>query len=298
MGKNKSNYKFDSVDIFAYIWNKRLSLLIVTLAAAVIAAIVSFMITPKYKSSVVLFPASTYSISKTLLSQSIYGNQDNLKFGDEEEGEQLMQVLYSEEIRNKVIRDYNLVKHYKIDTTAKYWKSKLYTAFAGNVKFKRTEYMSIVIEVLDESPDTAAFIANAIVNQIDTVYSRMQSERANKSLTIVEKEYKAMEKELGYLQDSLTSLRKNNSVATDALVNLIKSETKRLSAIKENYLEAKVDAENIVPHKFILDMAYKADKKASPKRMLIVLVSSLSAFFVALLLMIIRDSIVSRAVKE
>jgi uncharacterized protein involved in exopolysaccharide biosynthesis len=269
-----------------------------------------------------------------MLSDNIYSQDDNLKFGAEQESEQLMQVLNADEIRAKIIHIFKLAKHYKVDTTKRFWKTKLLDEYNSNIKYRRTEYQSIVIEVLDANPDTAAFIANEISNQVDTLITFIQHERAQKALAIVEKEYLDMIKQMGKMQDSLKHIRElgvinyeaqsvafNNAYATAiadgkmqgakqienklkilakyggtyvALRDLLLNETKRLSYIKGKYMEAKVDAEQVIPHKFVIDKAYASDKKAYPKRLLIILISAISTFFVALLLMIINDSIASQ----
>jgi len=278
-----------------------------------------------------MFPASSASISKTLLARNTSPQNDIVRFGTEEEGEQLLQVLNSEEIRGKIIQKFNLAKHYDIDTTSRYWKTNLYQEYKGNISFRRTELMSIIIEVLDTKPDTAAMIANEISNQVDTVMTRIQHERAKQGLAIVEKEYTEMTNQMNRMEDSLKTIRElgvinykaqskafNDAYAKvliqgktqgarlienqlkilakyggnyNSLTDLLLYETQRLSELKGKYMEAKADAEQSIPHKFVVDRAYPSEKKAYPQRMLIVLVSTLSAFFVALLLLIIRDSI-------
>jgi uncharacterized protein involved in exopolysaccharide biosynthesis len=331
MGKHKHRFSFDSTDFISYIWSKRKILIIISIIAAVFSGIVSLLITPKYESSVILFPASSASISQSLLSQNSSAQNDILKFGSEQEGEQLMQVLNSAEIRDKIIHKFNLYKHYKIDTASGYWRTKLYDEYRSNVRFHRTEYMSVIIDVLDTDRDTAAYMANEISNQVDTVMTRIQHDRAQKALAIVEKEYLSMVDQMNQLQDSLKHIRLLGVIdyttqakgyneayanaigsgkmtgakmledklkilakyggAYQALSELLTYETERQSALKGRYMAAKVDAEQAIPHKFVVDKAYKSEKKAYPKRMLIVLISTISAFFVALLLMIFQDSI-------
>jgi uncharacterized protein involved in exopolysaccharide biosynthesis len=331
MGKHKKNLRFDSIDFINYVWAKRILLITISIIAFIISAIVSLTITPKFKSAVVLFPASSASISKSLLSRNTTPQNDIVRFGGEEEGEQLMQVLNSEEIRGKIIQKFNLAHHYKIDTTKGFWRTALFGEYKGNIKFMRTELMSVVIEVLDTKPDTAALIANEISNQVDSVMTRIQHDRAKQGLAIVEKEYNAMVDQMHLMEDSLKKIgelgvvnNKSQSKAFndayakvlvegktqgaklienklkilakyggnyDDLTNLLLYETQRLSELKGKYMEAKVDAEQSIPHKFVVDRAYPSERKAYPKRSLIVLMSTLSAFFVALLLLIIRDSI-------
>lgn len=334
MGKNKHKFNFDSTDFITYVWSKRKTLITVSIIAAIVSMIVSLFITPKFRSTVILFPASSASISKTLLSQNVRAEDDLLKFGTEEEGEQLMQVLNSSEIRDRIIKKFNLAQHYHIDSTSRYWKTKLYGNIEKNVSFHRTEYMSIVIDVLDVSPDTAAYIANEVCNQIDSVMTHIQKARAQKALSIVEKEYQNLVNQVTQIQDTLSrlgelgvlnypeqskaysevyasSLSKGRTEGTKlietklktlakygstsvGLNHLLKAEMKRLSELKGRYMEVKVDAEQTMPHKYIVDQAYKSEKKDSPKRSLIVLISTVSAFFLTLLLLIFRDSLLGK----
>jgi len=331
MGKHKKNLRLDSIDFINYVWSKRKMLITVSIIAFIVSAIVSLTIKPKFKSSVVLFPASSASISKSLLSRNTSQQNDILRFGGEEEGEQLMQVLNSEDIRYKIIQKFNLAHHYRIDTAKNFGRTKLFGEYKNNIKYMRTEFMSVIIEVLDIKPDTAALIANEISNQVDSVMTRIQHERAIKGLAIVEKEYTTMVKQMNLMEDSLRKigdlgvndyksqtkayneayakallsgrsqgtkeiesklkmLAKYGANYTD-LTDLLYNETQRLSELKGKYMEAKVDAEQSIPHKFVVDRAYPSEKKAYPQRTLIVLMSTLSAFLVALLLLIIRDSI-------
>src|SRR4051794_25981718 len=80
----------------------RRPLLIVTLSAIVVSFIFSGpkFITPLYRSSVVLFPTATNSISKALLDGNNSERQDILAFGQEEQVEQMIQMLNSDQIRN------------------------------------------------------------------------------------------------------------------------------------------------------------------------------------------------------
>lgn len=201
---------FDSSNLIVYIYNWRKPLIIVTLVAAVLAMIFSspFFIKPKYKSTVTIFPTTTNSISKTLLPQEFAGrSQDILEFGGEEQAEQLLQILNSDEIRSRIIKEFNLIHHYHIDTNGAYTQTKLYNTFDDNISYRRTEYMSVEINVLDTDPDTAAMIANEISDLLDEVKNRIQKDRAQKGLIIIEKEYQNMKNQVSSYEDSLTTLR-------------------------------------------------------------------------------------------
>lgn len=331
MGKHKNRFEFQSVNFLTFVWAKRSILFKVVVAAAVISIVVSLTIKPRFRSTVILFPSSSASVSKTLLTTNPGANDDILRFGGEEEGEQLMQVLQSSEIRERIIKKFNLSQHYKIDTSGRYWRTQLREKYNGNISYRRTEYMSLIIDVLDTDPEKAALIANEISNQVDSVMNRIQKERAKKAFEIVEKEYKELVSKIALLEDSLRRIRELgvmdyesqvevfNTAYTEALSkgnknaaailqqklatiaqyggayvsirDLLSKETQRLSDLNAKYMEARVDAEQAIPHKFVVDKAYKAEKKAYPKRLLIVLASTISAFFMALVILIILETV-------
>lgn len=210
--KSKQNAEndFSSINLMRFLWMQKTPIIIITAVAAVAAMIFSspFFIPPKYKSTVVLFPTSTNSISKALLTQSQAPKQDVLQFGEEENAEQLLQILNSSLIRDKIITKYNLLKHYDIDEKSSYPRTLLFREFSSNIKFRRTENMAVEISVMDISADTAALIANEISELLDSTKIFMQKERAMKGFNIVEAEYLGLLADMRIKEDSLTFLRK------------------------------------------------------------------------------------------
>lgn len=320
---NTTNFLF-----FLYKWRKHL--LIIGFATAIVSAGLSFLITPKYKSTVVLFPTSTNAISKALLADNFGGKQDIMEFGEEEQTEQLLQILNSNEIRARVIKKFNLMQHYEIEPGSKYKMTRLFQEFNDNISYRRTEFMAVEITVLDKDPQMAADIANYISDQLDSVKNDMQKERAVKAFKIVEQEYKKLISEIKAMEDSLTVLRKlgindyetqseaynvqlaialskNNMQAVRAIEERIKIlgefgsayvslrdelelQKKQLSLIKAKYEEAKVDANEDLPAKFVVERAYKAEKKSKPVRWVIVVVSCISVLLLVILVLIIIEN--------
>jgi uncharacterized protein involved in exopolysaccharide biosynthesis len=200
---------FNSTNFIVFLWHKRVILISLTVAAAILAAVFSapFFITPKFKSTVVLIPTSTNSISKALLGDNQGYKQDLLQFGEEEHAEQLLQILNSSKIRDRVIEKYNLMKHYDIEKDSKYKRTALNKEYKSNIKYRRTENMAVEITVMDANPDTAALIANDIAALLDSLKIGMQKERAYRGYEIVKQEYESMRDDIQYKEDSLTKLR-------------------------------------------------------------------------------------------
>ncbi len=308
-------------------------MVIVTLLAFIASVIFSspWFITPKFKSTVIMFPTSTNSISKSLLSENTSSKQDILQFGEDEQAEQLLQILNSNRIRDRVIRRFNLMDHYDIKPNEKYRYTRLYNEYEDNIKFSRTEYMAVKVDVLDKDPQYAADIANTIADFLDSTKNAMQKERAIMAFRIVENEFLSLKAEVQVMEDSLTQLRilgvydyesqseminmqlaielaKGNKSAIKALEDrlevlakyggpyvsirdALEYEKKQLSLVKAKYEEAKIDATEVLPQKFIVSKAYKAEKKSYPVRWIIVLISTLSAFLLVVLILAVLDSL-------
>ena len=151
--QDNNEFNFNSMDIIRFIFKHKWPIIIVTVVAAIAAIIVSINITEKFKSSVIFFPKTQVSVSNALSMSELINTDDHImNFGDEEATEQLIQALYSEDIRLAIIDKYDLLNHYKIDANGAYPMTKLHQEFSDNIKFRRTEYQAVQIEVMDTDP--------------------------------------------------------------------------------------------------------------------------------------------------
>ena len=128
--------ELNSLNLLQLLYKWRLPLAIITLAAIVAAVIFSspFFIKPKFKSTVIMFPVATNSISKVLISQNSGIKEDILGIGEDEQSEQMLQMLNSNLIRDRIIEKYDLMHHYKISPESKYKYTRLHREYENNVK--------------------------------------------------------------------------------------------------------------------------------------------------------------------
>lgn len=318
--KKNTGYNFNSVDLLIYIWKKRTILAIAGFITAVASIIISLTITPLFQASVIMFPASSASISKELLVQNYAGRQNVHGFGEEEQAEQLLQVLNSEPIRTRIVEKYNLMEHYEIDPEGKYPMTELYEQYRSNINFRLTEFMSVEISVMDKDPELSAAIANDISDLVDTVYNDMKKERANEALRLVDREFKEAERNLELLSDSLNLLSnelsakiKTTGDATNNLIkalsengalyfsmmNMVRNEAQIVAGLSLRHKEARLEAEQDLPYKFVVERAFPPEKKAYPNKSLIVIVSTFAALLLTLIVLIVIDNIKARvAIQE
>jgi uncharacterized protein involved in exopolysaccharide biosynthesis len=254
-----------------------------------------------------------------------------MSFGEDEEAERMLQMLHSNQIKDHIVKKFDLMTHYKIDPASPFPYTRLDNKYKGNVRFRRTEFMSIEIDVLDTDPQMAADIANEIASYVDSTIHNMQMERAREAFNIVEKEYASSQLEIDQISDSLQKIRQlgiidyesqasslnmayasaleqgNNTAASSILKRLntlskyggiyielskkLESEIERLGQLKIKYAASKVNVEQTLPQIFIVDKAVKAERKAVPRRSIIAIVTTLSTFALSLLLLLVIDQI-------
>ncbi|NTV83841.1 MAG: hypothetical protein HGA23_06010 [Bacteroidales bacterium] len=315
--------ELNSLNLLQLLFKWKWPLAIITLAAIIAAVVFSspYFLKPKYKSTVIMFPVATNSISKVLISQNAGIKEDILGIGEEEQAEQMLQLLNSNLIRDRIVTKYNLLEHYNIPQNSKFKYTRLFREYENNIKFRRTEYMAVKITVFDTDPQIAADIANDIAALLDSTKNLMQKERALKAFKIVENEYVALQSEIQTIVDSLQwlgrkgindyerqsevlnlqlaiAISQNNQHAIKlmqqkldtigkyggtflSLKNALEFKTEQLILLKTKYQESKVDAEEFLPQKFVVNSAYKAEKKSYPIRWIILVVTVFIVFFTA-----------------
>lgn len=327
---SNGNY-FDSTSLFEFFWRWRKPLIIIGITSAICSSIVSFLIHERYKSSVIMFPVQSNAIAKALLTDDVSGKQDILQFGEEAQAEQLLQILYSDEIRSRIVDKYKLMQHYRIDPNNKFKNTLLYEKYSENISFKRTEFLSVKIEVLDEDPFIASEIANDIGNLLDSTKTRMQRDRANQAFDIVANEYNRKKAAIALLTDSIKALNllgiydyesqsevtsqqyaialsKGDERAIKRLADQLKIigeygsaymsvrenlyiQREQLNLLKKKFEEAKIDAEAVLTYKFIVNKAFPAERKSYPVRWLIVATSTIVSIVFGILVLILLDNI-------
>ncbi len=206
MNKINQDSTFDSTNLFVFILKKWKIIFAITAVGAIISVIASLVITPKFQSSVILYPATSESLAKSVMRDDM-GAKGALQFGEEEEVEQILQILNSDELKNKIIDKYNLDQHYEIEPDAKYPKTQLKKKYNDNISVERTKFMSVRIEVLDKDPEMAAKVANSISKYADTLMNEIKLKRANIAVTLLTEQYEQEQNTVNEIEDSLKKIR-------------------------------------------------------------------------------------------
>ena len=314
----------NSFDLISFLWSKKSWLISISILAFISSSVVSLIIEEKFESTVTLYPSKTSSIT---FNQNITEDQSVSKFGEDQEAEQMLQILESSSIRSKIINKYDLMSHYEIDLSSKYVNTNLTKTYLENINFKRNKNGAVLIIVLDRSPDTAALIANDISVLFDSIKNAMIHERALTDFEIKKQKLNKIKAEVQSLRDTMTSLSAMGVVTEDAYRALTEGYVnakdaqmkesfkikmnmtekygsvlksfeikagflaKRLANMETSYEQAESDANSNLSHKFIVEKAYPAEKKAYPIRWLIVVLSTFSTLLLGITLILIKNRI-------
>ncbi len=305
---------FANNEILKIIFKRRKEFLIIGISSVILSIILSssFFIAPKFKSEAIIYPVNLNTYSS------------------ESESEQMIQILLSDNIPNTLIKKYNLYKHYRIDTTKKYFHTYVIKELENNVKFTKTEYESIVIEVMDESSIIAFKMVNTIIDAYNDKVREMQREKTKELIDIVGKKLILKRIEIDTLEEKIQRLRVNKSILdyntqvveatkgylrTSVVPTNVEGSTKILNNLKiygseflrlqialdrannlyttldEQLWKLQIEYDKKLTYAHIISKPTLPDKKSYPVRWLIILVSFVSVEFLALLLFLFFDSI-------
>jgi len=280
-------------------------IVIISFLGTIIIGASTYLIQPKYKSFAIVYPANLE------------------EFSDESTSEQMVQILKSRDIADKVMTRFDIPAHYELDSAYKHFQSVLYYLYNDNVSIKKTEYEAVEIRVLDTDPDTACAMVNSIMEFYNDKVRTMQNNKLNELINLSKQHVADLKKEKDTLESRMHVLNVQHGlldyyIQTERLTeglyrtgghsNLQSNAEAQLEELKKYgteyyFLSAKRDslferylhynmllkqqmAEYNSPLTFlnVVTEPYVTDDKYSPKRILITFFGGLSLFILLLVI--------------
>lgn len=303
---------FNTKELIAVLFKNKKAIIIVTIIAIVASVAASFIIKPKFKSTAVVFPVNLSPTS------------------EESNTEQLLQYFNSEEVKNRVAKNFDLYKHYDIDPNYKEAKSLFDFYFKSNVSISPTLYESIEITVRDESPEMAQKVAQGMIDEtnkfimelkrerlgeyiknsqkaisresknIDSINYQINELRTKYDIIDIEAQSKYLSKKL-YNDKSLTESQKTTyegiktkNVEINKLWSVYTGQAKTITDFIDQYDRYLFDYNSEISFTNIVSKPNLPDKKYFPVRWIIVTISTLSAFALACLFFILTNKSVRK----
>lgn len=146
-------------------------------------------VTPLYHSKAIIHPAPN----------SMFFTRDPL--------EQLLQILKSAEVRGKIVRKFDLEKHYGIQLTNEKNRKAFRKLFRNRVYAERTQFSSVAINVYDPNPKLAAKMANDLAHLTNEKLKELRHAKFLNRAKFYRQEYLKGKKEVNRLIDSINAIR-------------------------------------------------------------------------------------------
>jgi capsular polysaccharide biosynthesis protein len=185
---------FDNQNLLEIIWKWKKHLIVVAILAVVISAIFSSstFIKPKYKSTARIYP-----------SKNIY------VYSKESESEQMLEIISALDIKLRVIDAFNLSDVYKFSKQDPKYMSYMLAEFNDNVKFKKTEFETVEISVLDTDPNRACAMCDSIINYLDDKVRTMHRLKYEEVVKIARQDYAKLTHQIDSVEEKLNILRRD-----------------------------------------------------------------------------------------
>jgi capsular polysaccharide biosynthesis protein len=218
---------FDNQNLLETLWKWKKHLIVVGILAVVFSAFFSssLFIKPKYKSTARIYP-----------SKNIY------VFSDESESEQLLEIISAQDIKLRVIDAFDLSKEYKISKKDPQYLTYMISEFNDNVSFKKNEYETVEISVLDTDPQRAAAMCDSIILYLDDKILNMHRVKYIEAANVAKKEMIFINHQIDSVEEKLNVLRREYHIfdystqsnqISKGMVKILGKEGKNTAGAKE-----------------------------------------------------------------
>jgi uncharacterized protein involved in exopolysaccharide biosynthesis len=220
------------------IWKKRKSIIQWSLAVFIISALLSLLLKNYYKATTTFYPASL-DLSKP---DHIFGNSvKELEFyGSNQDLDRLLTVCHSNELKDQLIKEFNLYQHYNIDSTTSLAHHKIRMKMEKLMDIIKTKYDAIDLSIEDHDRILAAQMTNRAREIVNIASHQLIAERLQDVSQTYATGIEQMQLRINTLNDSLSALRKiypiyNIEAQTEKMANIATQVTSDLAGEQARY---------------------------------------------------------------
>jgi capsule polysaccharide export protein KpsE/RkpR len=210
---DKSEKSVQTVRLF---WENRRFLMRVALYAVLVSAGLAFLISPRYQSTAHLMPPDNQGGSGLAMAAaamvgstggSALGGMATDLLGMKSNSDVFVGILSSRTAQDKLINDFNLQKVYG----AKRMEDARHAlADHTSISVERKSQI-IAIEVTDKSPQRAAALCQAYVEELNTLVAELSTSSARRERIFLEGRLKAVNKDLNTAEKNFSEFSSKNS---------------------------------------------------------------------------------------
>ncbi|MFC2117863.1 hypothetical protein ACFLSY_04395 [Bacteroidota bacterium] len=181
---------FNNRNLLGIVLKWKYHLIVIAFVAAALSAVFSSskFIDPMFKSTAVAYPVNLGEMS------------------DETDTEQMLEILQSNYIRERIYDAFELDKHYEIEKAYVHYRNAMDGEFSSNVSFRKTENDAVKITLYDKDPQMASDIIDSLLVFYSEKVTALHREKDLESINIYTEELKLKAKELESINNKLSKL--------------------------------------------------------------------------------------------
>lgn len=248
--------------------------------ALVLSIIISLLLPIYYKSTCILYPLNPEAYDPRNVDKAA------TPYGTTFDGDRIMALAESREVQNAIVKKYNLLSRYNIDSTDVIADVKVREKLASNMSISENSFSAIEISVFDTNPDTAAMMVNDIVAKVDELNKKPLIEINRKIFESYEQIVAGKYQDIDSLQQAFDKVEVKTAKNRSDIFSMemvfamtdLKSARKSLELIKSDFSSIN-----------IIQPAEAVAKKAKPQRAIIVIVSVFATFILTFLVLLIAQ---------
>jgi len=275
------------LDLLIVLAKHKAMILKVTLGAALLAVGISLLMPNVYTGTVrILPPQKSESSASAFLGQ--LGGLAGLAggaIGIKNQADLYIAIFESRTLMEHIIQQFDLQKVYKTKT-----QTDTLNALRGQSKFSEDKKSGMItVEISDHDPKRAADMANAFVDDIAQLMQNFALNDASVKRVFFKQQMKQAKDKLTD-DEVLLDKTPNTSLKYMDVVRNVKYQEAIWEILAKQYEMAKLEEAKNFPLVQVLDKAIPPERKSKPKRALIVIMTTLVAFFFAVLWAFISEA--------
>jgi uncharacterized protein involved in exopolysaccharide biosynthesis len=310
---------FNGLDFIRLIlrWKKTIGLLFILSVVLAIVFTSPAFLPPLYSSEAIIYPPATNS-NKMLIDY-------DLRFGTDKEIDEHIQILKSGILRDSMISKYKLMRKYGIGENDKSKYDELYKTYSKRFIIDRTRQNAISVIVFDTSADTAALLANDLVQMGDRVKEHILKNNFLSASQSLKEQYEKVKSDLDSLlfligkNDNINCLpefntgakrdfaekladkldlheakkkaREKNNQLLLSLLRAYESKQNLLTDLQEKNYEIDQKLSSTIPGSYVITPARVADRKSWPVRSVLIIIAGISALLFGICLAFVAERV-------
>lgn len=270
---NRDEDEISLLEIATTIGEEKKTIAAITFAFAVVAAIVSLLMTPIYTAKTTFLVPSPSSGAAAGLANALgglgvlAGGGAGSLLGGKSQDEMFVELLKTDTIANALIAEFKLQERYEKENN-----EDTQRALANNTTIAPIKKAGMIsVEVEDEDPAFAAQLANAYIVQLKKLMETFAVTESQQRKEYYEGELIRAKKELKGISD-YREMKVRESVLA---VLLSQYEMAVLDSAKETIIQ-------------VADKATPPERRSKPKRTLMVIIAAMAGGFLSLLFVLVR----------